>query len=316
MIAEFIHPLTKATCVGDGQGNLHAGSVVIRSVDSCYDFAHLHDTTRDRAYYDERYHHCCRIPDPNLSSETLRRLWERDSSSTLLYHSAGDLCGKRVLLLGNGSSLKELRFVEDGAHVIYTDISLEAVLAVKRAYENSPMARQSRGRIEFHAVDALHLPFTDNAFDIIYGCALVHHIQDLDVFFSEVCRCLKTGGRCIFLDDAYSPIWQLAKKTILRPLQAISHWRTGISPEDRRATRKGGYRIEELQGILTRHGFRHLMYRRTMFLEYLMRRGLAKLLSKGLAAVFAPVGRFIDLRVLGPRWLKRHGLHLVWGYNK
>jgi SAM-dependent methyltransferase len=240
--------------------------------------------------------------------ESVRRLWECNSSFALLYHSVGDIKGKTILLLGNGISLKELRFVAEGANVVYTDISLHAVLAVKRAYENSSLARHSTGQIEFHAVDALHLPFGDEVFDVIYGCALVHHIQDLCAFFGQVRRCLKAGGKCVFLDDAYSPMWQFAKTTALRPLQMFSQWRSGISPEDKFATQRGGYRLEELQGIQTSYGFRELMYQRTMFLEHLARRGSAKLLTKGIGEVFAPVGRFIDVRLLGRDWIRAHGL--------
>jgi ubiquinone/menaquinone biosynthesis C-methylase UbiE len=316
MIAEFVHPLTKEPFVADAQGDLRAADVVVRLVESCYDFARLCDMTEDRVYYDEHYHHCREPLDPNLSVESVRRLWECDSSFLLFYNCLGGLCGKTVLLLGNGKSLKELRFASEGADVVYSDISLQAVLGVKKAYEHSMLARQSNGQTEFHAIDALHLPFKDETFDIIYGCAFVHHIQNLSGFLHEVHRCLKTGGKCIFLDAPYSPAWQCAKATILRPLQIFSHWRSGISPEDRLATQKGGYRRDELQGMVTRNGFKSLTYRRTMFLEHLVRRGATKLLTRSLGHMFAPMGRFVDRQLLGPRWVEKHGLHLVWGYSK
>jgi SAM-dependent methyltransferase len=316
MIAEFVHPLTKEPLVTDAEGNLRAADGVVRLVESCYDFARLCGMTEDRAYYDEQYRHRHEPEHSHLSVESVRRLWEWDSSFLLLYNCLGDLGGKTVLLLGNGQSLKELRFASEGAHVVYTDISLAAVLGVKKAYENSPLARQSNGRTEFHAVDALHLPFKDESFDIIYGCVFVHHLQDLSGFLREVHRCLKTGGKCLFLDPPYSPGWQWAKATILRPLQIFSHWRSGISPEDRLATQKGGYRREELRDMVTRNGFKSLLYRRTMFLEHLLGRGATKLLTPSLEHLFASLGRFVDRQLLGPRWVEERGLQLVWGYSK
>lgn len=316
MMPEFVHPLTREPFLADAEGNLRAADAVVPFVESCYDFVRLDDATEDRAYYDECYRHGCSPSGPTLSVESIRRLWECDSSFLLLYDCLGDLNGKTILLLGNGESLKELRFVGEGADVVFSDISLPAVLAVKKAYENSTLAQQSSGRMEFHAIDALRLPFKDETFDIIYGCAFVHHIQDLSALLGEVHRCLKTGGKCVFLDAPYSRVWQCAKATILRPLQIFSHWRSGISPEDQLATQRGGYRKEELQGMLLRHGFKSLLYQRTMFLEHLMRRGATKLLTRSLGQRLAPIGRYIDEQWLGPGWVERHGLHLVWGYAK
>ncbi len=320
MMYGFIHPFTREPLIADGQDNLcclnDRSAILLRPVGGCYDFVVLQESTEDRRYYDEHYHLGSEAADEDISVASIRRIWERNSSYYLLYDTMGDVCGKNILLLGNGTSPKELRFVTECAEVVYTDISLEAVLSMKKAYENCPLARQNDGHIQFHAVDALHLPFENESFDIIYGCAFVHHIQDISAFFSEVHRCLKTGGKCVFLDDAYSHAWQSAKATILRPLQVFSHWRSGISPEDKLATQKGGYQKEELQNMLVRHGFKGLIYQRTMFLEHLIRRGSTKLLNRSVGQAFAPMGRFIDLRLLGPRWIERHGLHLVWGFSK
>jgi SAM-dependent methyltransferase len=316
MIAEFVHPLTKESLVPDAEGNLRAADGVVCLVESCYDFARFCGITEDRAYYEQWYHRGRRPSEANLSAEAVRGLWQRDTAYLLLYNCLGDLRGKTVLLLGNGESFKELRFASEGANVVYSDISLQAVLGVKKAYENSMLARRSNGRTEFHAIDALHLPFKDGTFDLIYGCMFVHHLQDLPGFLREVHRCLKTGGRCLFLDAPYSPVWQMAKATVLRPLQICSHWRSGISPEDRLATQRGGFRREELQDLATRNGFQTLLYRRTMFLEHLLSRGATKLLTYRLAGMCASLGRFVDRRLLGSRWMEKYGLLVVWGYNK
>lgn len=320
MVNVFVHPVTKEPLIADEHGCLwcrdNQDVVVVRPSDGCYDFANLYQSGGDRAYYDSHYHHGAADPRSVLGVDRLKKSWEQDTSFKLLRDMVGDVRERRVLLLGNGVSVKELYFVFEGADVFYTDVSLEAVRAVKCQYQVSGLPVSGAGAIQFHAVDALHLPFEDQAFDIIYGCAFVHHIEDLSTLFGEVHRCLKRGGKCIFLDDAYSPVWQCAKATILWPLRTFSQWRSGISPEDKLATQKGGYRVGELQDILKQHGFRHLIYRRTMFFEHLMHRGATKMLSKRLGQAFVPIGRFIDRRVVGPRWVERHGRLLVWGYIK
>ena len=316
----FVHPFTKESLIADAQGDLccshDQGEILLRQVDGCYDFVVLHESTADRGYYDEHYHHGCGTAGGDISVASIGTVWEQNSSYHLLYETVGDVRGKSMLLLGNGISGKEVRFAAEGANVVYTDISLEAVLTMKRAYEGSTLRTQNSGDIQFHAVDALHLPFQDGTFDVIYGCAFAHHLQDLPTFFREVHRCLKTGGKCVFLDDAHSQAWQFAKATILRPLQMFSHWRSGISPEDKVATQKGGYSKDELEEMLVRHGFKSLIYRRTMFFEHLIRRGSTKVLSRGIGQAFAPIGRCVDRRLLGPRWIERHGMHLVWGFTK
>lgn len=38
------------------------------------------------------------------------------------------------------------------------------------------------------------LPFSDNYFDLVYGRAVLHHAEQLDIFCSEMARVLKPGG--------------------------------------------------------------------------------------------------------------------------
>ena len=321
MIATFVHPISKRPLIPDPEGNLmYAGQEqsVLRHIDGCYNFTDfLEAHTQEQAHYDSHYHHSHK-PETGveLTKEYLKNLWDGNSSFNLLYETVGDIQGKDILLLGNGTSVKEFSFVMEGGDVVYTDLSVEAALFGKKCFENSALHHEAVGRVQFHTVDALHMPFADESFDLIYGCAVVHHIQELHPFFAEVYRCLKNGGKCIFLDDAESKWWNVAKKTILRPLQIISHRRTGISPEDKLATERGGYGKEELRHILTMQKFSDLTHKRTMFFEHLIRRGMMKLLHESLGRALVPLGRFVDNRLLGPRFMKRNGLLLVWGAQK
>jgi len=246
----------------------------------------------------------------------MEKEWREEVGFETLLRSMGDLRDKRVLLLGNGMSTKEFYFPSLGARVVYTDLSITGARRMKEIFAHSELAEQHLSQIEFHAVDALHLPFASQSFDCIYGCAFVHHMQELDPFLADVARCLKRGGQCVFFDDAYSGIWHAAKNTVLKPMQLYSHWRTGISPEDKLATRKGGFKRPELELLMRKHGFQHMTFERNSFFEYLIRRGAEKL-GVRFVKVLLPAARTLD-RCLKKRtrFICRQGIRLVWGFEK
>jgi len=49
--------------------------------------------------------------------------------------------------------------------------------------------------------DATALPFPDNAFDIVFGHAVLHHLPDLERSFAEFRRVLRPGGRIAFCGE-------------------------------------------------------------------------------------------------------------------
>ena len=91
----------------------------------------------------------------------------------------------------------------------------------------------------FAAIDAMDLPLRDGSVDLVYGFAFAHHLPDVERFLGEVARVLRPGGRCVLMDNAYSPLWQRLKLVWLRPLMRLSHRREPRSPEDVRETDGG-----------------------------------------------------------------------------
>ena len=55
-------------------------------------------------------------------------------------------------------------------------------------------------RIEFIAGDALALPFVDNSFDCALNGFALRNVSDLSLFFSELRRVIKPGGRVVCLE--------------------------------------------------------------------------------------------------------------------
>jgi ubiquinone/menaquinone biosynthesis C-methylase UbiE len=237
--------------------------------------------------------------------------------NALVWQMLGDIRGKRILLLGNGDSTKELSLLSQGpAALVYSDLSAVAVANIRDRFDLTEHA----GQIAFAAIDAHHIPLFSDAVDIVYGYAMVHHLPDLDRFLTEVMRVLAAGGRAVFMDDAYSPVWDMAKKTVLRPLMLHSHRTTGISPEDYRFSMSGGFREQALAEIIRRKGGRPWSAR-TTFLQYLWSRGAEKLLPVGprKVALQPNIGRVLDridraCAKVPP--IRSQLIRLVWGLDK
>lgn len=317
----FVDPYTKSRLNKDKNGNLYCENgekhVVYINNDGIYDFT---SHSLEKKAYDHKYRDLdIRIP----TLKNLQKTWKDEitPSMPILLNSLGNLFGKKVLLLGNGTSLKELYFLHLGAKVVYTDLSFEAVKSVQHSYSLSELNKNGRTDIEFHAVNALYLPFEDASFDIIYGYAFVHHIDNIELFFSEVYRCLKNGGICRFMDDAYSPIWDFMKMKLLKPLFDLRLKKRFISPEDLRCTIKGGFRNEDVTNLMYQFGFKKVLFIRVSFFVRLFRRGVGllfnwnpRMLAK--ANLLVRYLKWIDNIAGRSTLMQNNQIELIWGFDK
>lgn len=63
--------------------------------------------------------------------------------------------------------------------------------------------------IEFHLMDANNLEFPDETFDVVYGGAILHHL-DIEKTLNHVHRVLKPNGYIVFLEPLnMNPIYKL-----------------------------------------------------------------------------------------------------------
>jgi len=288
--------------------------------DGVVDFATNKSSEKD--FYETRYSEGASFKKEHIEFDVLEQMWrepslpEREIFSSELNPS--DFADKCILLLGNGTSLKELYFLKSGAKLIYSDLSAEAVSEVRNKYSWG----QFEDHIVFHAIDAFNIPLADETVDVVYGEGFVHHLSDLNSFFAEVNRVLKPGGKCLFRDGAYSQFWQTLKFSVLRPLVKLSHRKWGISPEDLRATRRGGYSEEELEEIKNNIEFSNMTYVRFGLFSHLFNRGMGRAfgygrrvlkINRSVVPVLFNMDRFLSKR---SNVFRKNTIRLVWGFEK
>ena len=141
------------------------------------------------------------------------------------YHQLGDVAGQRVVDFGCGSGANTALLAGRGAHVWAIDISEDLLRLGQRRLDVSGRA----GEATFIAGSAHDMPFPDSSIDVVFGIAILHHL-DLDLVSREVRRVLKPGGRAIFQE----PVRNSAVLRFLRGL--IPYHAPDISPYERPLT--------------------------------------------------------------------------------
>jgi SAM-dependent methyltransferase len=304
-------PLTSA---GKGSAACSQCGRVIASIDGVLDLVPREKNVAEEAFYEEVYATEQGGHPSDVEAEWRSRYYPVNEEVRRRVGNAG---GKKIVLLGNGTSAKELQFLEDGPTLlVYSDLSLSAPRAVRDRY-----FPHGRADLIFAAIDGEHLPFADESVDLVYGYAFVHHLPDVDGFLGEVSRVLRPGGRAVFMDDAYSVIWQGAKRTVLRPLMRYFHRLQEPSPEDLRFTLAGGFR-ETVLGSRIRELDCNPWFERSGFLHYLITRASERLPPqrawRALVGSRAVLEGLIWLDGLLARipGMESNLIRLVWGFDK
>ena len=143
------------------------------------------------------------------------------------YALLGDAEGKTVLEYGCGDGNNTLVLALRGAKVKALDISPDLIQIAKKRLE----VNHVEGDVEFIVGSAHDIPLPDESVDIVFGMAILHHL-DLELSAKEVRRVLKKGGKAIFKEPVRnSRIVKFARKLV--PYEAPD-----ISPYERPLTDK------------------------------------------------------------------------------
>jgi len=146
-------------------------------------FEALH-TPSERLIADER--NIARYLDPPLDT-----VYPLEYAYALL----GNIRGQTVVDFGCGSGENTLVLARRGARVIGVDISPDLTELARRRLAINHVT----GDVEFIVGSAHDLPIPDNHVDVVFGIAILHHL-DLELASREVHRILKPGGRAIFME--------------------------------------------------------------------------------------------------------------------
>jgi SAM-dependent methyltransferase len=157
----------------------------------------FHDEqARGRAAYNVRL---CFDDAAYLDHET----WVRPAFARL-----GEVRGQRVLDCGCGHGMAAVVLARAGARVTAFDLSGGYVEEARaRANANGVL-------VDFARADGERLPFADGAFDRVWGCAILHHL-DLTKAGVELRRVLRPGGVAVFCEPwGGNPLLNLARKRL------------------------------------------------------------------------------------------------------
>jgi SAM-dependent methyltransferase len=100
--------------------------------------------------------------------------------------------GRSVLEVGCGAAIDLARFARGGAEATGVDLSPAAIELARANFSQQGL----HGR--FEVADGEHLPFPDNAFDLVYAHGVVQYTADPRRLVDECHRVLKPGGEAVF----------------------------------------------------------------------------------------------------------------------
>lgn len=143
------------------------------------------------------------------------------------YHLLGDVRGRDVLEYGCGDGLNTVVLARRGARLKSLDISPELIEVARRRMS----ANDIHADVEFIVGSAHDLPLPDESVDVVFGIAILHHL-DLALSAREVRRVLRKGGRAIFQEPVRNSSFVKAVRSLI-PYKAAD-----ISPFERPLTDK------------------------------------------------------------------------------
>ncbi len=103
--------------------------------------------------------------------------------------------GEPVLDMGCGEGKETLELATRGLYVVGTDLSYTQLVRARELVMNE----LPEAKISLIQANAEQLPFADHSFRIIYGKAILHHL-DLDSSARETKRLLRSDGRATFAE--------------------------------------------------------------------------------------------------------------------
>jgi SAM-dependent methyltransferase len=159
------------------------------------------EETKPRSEREARFHDTL-AQTISISDCLIERFLREDSPATYLsdklprlrgniLRQIGDIRGKRVLVYGCGNDGAAVWFAKNGAAVDAIDVSEKSVI------NQQCIARKANVIVTAQVRDAHDTGLPSNEYDVIYGNAILHHLN-IDRAQAEIYRLLKNEGLAIF----------------------------------------------------------------------------------------------------------------------
>jgi ubiquinone/menaquinone biosynthesis C-methylase UbiE len=143
------------------------------------------------------------------------------------FHLLGEVSGKTILEYGCGDGSNTVLLANRGANVISLDLSPELINVAQARLR----VHGINSGVDFIVGSAHTLPLPDESVDVVFGIAILHHL-DLALSAAEVRRVLKKGGFAIFQEPVRNS-W------LLRTMRRLIPYRSpDVSPYERPLTDK------------------------------------------------------------------------------
>jgi SAM-dependent methyltransferase len=193
------------------------------------------------------------------------------------YHLLNHHHDKTILDLGCGTGENTALLSLRGGAVVGMDLSVDLVSLARRRMRMKGLPG------ELLAGSAHALPFRDNSFDVVFGAAILHHL-DLDLAAREIRRVLKPEGIGVFVE----PLRDSASLRVLRKL--IPARRERVSPHESPLTIR---QVRRFSGLMEMQAERFFTMPTSRILEMAGVRGeLPARFDRWLLGAFPPLRKY------------------------
>jgi SAM-dependent methyltransferase len=141
----------------------------------------------------------------------------------------------RVLEIGAGTGRDAAALASRGARVVALDVAPESLALMARAHP----ALRGGGIV---GGDALHLPFGDGAFDLVFHQGVLEHFGNPGAFLAENLRVTRPGGILVVDVPQTYHAWTLLKRAAIRVDRWFAGWETD-------------YTIRQLEDLVAAAGY-------------------------------------------------------------
>lgn len=128
-------------------------------------------------------------------SDNFYKYAQRTSTMVGVGEFLGDLSGKHVLEYGGGLGEISLLLARSKAKVTTFDISEQSINVIKARAHQHNLLNEVRSAVS----TGERLPFADESFDVVFGKAILHHL-DVDIGWHELYRVLRPEGKAVFVE--------------------------------------------------------------------------------------------------------------------